>query len=300
MMYLLKKLAEKALVHPNQELTRHASAREQKACFYIGIVCCLISKEAPLPARWQKECWLGITEVAANGAGSVLGISFSEGIWAATTFYSASQVCQETLWHPLWSETSPSQRAHHFSLYHLDTPEFCLPFHLAQTSHYRRTKLRQFSVKAIAIFLHSSQITEEITAGDFRTQLSISHSNSPSVFVNTAALCNWHNCQVKGWKQTGRPLASSGRVIKGTCFWRRSQGREHVRATARLIKWLPLISTVHMKGLCLLHDRFPTTSPRDLPRYTVEQTTAGKTIHHTYGSIATLSAGGICVNTYYG
>lgn len=92
-------------------------------------------------------------------------------------------------------------------------------------------------------------------------------------------------------KKTGVLLASAGRVIKGTCFWRRSRGqgtRKHVGATARLIKWLPLISTMHMKGLCLLHDRFNASSPRDLPRYT--RTEAGrKTMYHMYSLILTPS-----------
>lgn len=94
----------------------------------------------------------------------------------------------------------------------------------------------------------------------------------------------------------GVPLASMGRVIKGTCFWRSSRGHitcEHVGATARLIKWLPLISTMHMKGLCLLHDRFYASSPWDLPRYT--RTEAGrKTMYHMYSLILTLSTD-VCV-----
>lgn len=66
--------------------------------------------------------------------------------------------------------------------------------------------------------------------------------------------------------------------FKGTWFWRCSQGHithQRVGETVRLIKWLPLISAMHMKGLCLLHDRFYASSPRDLPRYT-EQTLGGK------------------------
>lgn len=87
-----------------------------------------------------------------------------------------------------------------------------------------------------------------------------------------------------------------GRVIEGTCFWRRSRGhitRKHVGATARLIKWLPLISTMHMKGLCLLHDRLYASSPRDLPRY--NRTEAGrKTMYHICSLILTLSTD-VCV-----
>lgn len=109
------------------------------------------------------------------------------------------------------------------------------------------------------------------------------------MFVNTAAWYNWHNCQVSAANQPRVLLASAGRVIKGTCFWRRSRGhitRKHVGATARLIKWLPLISTMHMKGLCLLHDRFYASSPRDLPRYT--RTEAGrKTMYHMHSLILT-------------
>lgn len=82
---------------------------------------------------------------------------------------------------------------------------------------------------------------------------------------------NWHNCQVSV-RQRSRVSswrAPRPRVIKGTCFWRRSRGRASMSgATARLIKWLPLISAMHMKGLCLLHDRFGASSPRDLPGYT--------------------------------
>lgn len=111
------------------------------------------------------------------------------------------------------------------------------------------------------------------------------------MFVNTAVLYNWHNCQVRARNKLGVLLASLGRVIKGTCFWRHSQGHvthEHVGATVRLIKWLPLISTMHMKGLCLLHDRFSATSLRDLPRYT--RTDAGrKTMYHSYSSLSILS-----------
>lgn len=106
--------------------------------------------------------------------------------------------------------------------------------------------------------------------GDFTAQLAVSCS-SPGVFVNTAAPYNWHNCQVSATNKLGVLLASAGHVIKGTCFWRRSRGhvtRNHVGATVRLIKWLPLISSVHMKGLCRLDDRFYAASPRDLPRYT--------------------------------
>ena len=120
--------------------------------------------------------------------------------------------------------------------------------------------------------------------GTFGTQLPINCGNSPGVFVNIAAWCNWHNSQVSAQNKLGVLLASTGRVIKGTCFWRRSRGhitREHVGETARLIKWLPLISTMHMKGLCLLHDRFCASSPWDLPRYT--RTEAGrKTMYHMY------------------
>lgn len=133
--------------------------------------------------------------------------------------------------------------------------------------------------------------------GDFRTQLPINCNNSPGVFVNIAGWCNWHNCQVIAQNKLGVLLASTGRVIKGTCFWRRSRGhitRKHVGATARLIKWLPLISTMHMKGLCLLHDRFYASSPRDLPRYT--RTEAGrKTMFHMYSLILTLSTD-VCVH----
>lgn len=133
------------------------------------------------------------------------------------------------------------------------------------------------------------------------TQLPINWSNSPGVFVNTAALCNWHNCQVSARNKLGVLLASTVRVIKGTCFWRHSRGhitREHVGATARLIKWLPLISTMHMKGLCLLHDRFYASSPWDLPRYT--RTEAGrKTMYHMYSLILTLSTVHVCVATVH-
>lgn len=116
------------------------------------------------------------------------------------------------------------------------------------------------------------------------------------MFVNIAAWYNWHNCQVSTPNKPGVLLASAGRVIKGTCFWRRSRGhttRKHAGSTARLIKWLPLISTMHMKGLCLLHDRFYASSPRDLPRYT--RTEAGrKTMYHMYSLILTLSTD-VCV-----
>lgn len=116
------------------------------------------------------------------------------------------------------------------------------------------------------------------------------------MFVNIAAWCNWHNCQVRARNKLGVLLASMGRVIKGTCFWRRSRGhitREHVGATARLIKWLPLISTMHMKGLCLLHDRFYASSPWDLPRYTRTEAWR-KTMYHMYSLILTLSTD-VCV-----
>lgn len=105
--------------------------------------------------------------------------------------------------------------------------------------------------------------------GDFTAQLAVSCS-SPGVFVNTAAPYNWHNCQVSATNKLGVLLASADHVIKGTCFWRCSRGhvtRNHVGATVRLIKWLPLISSVHMKGLCHLHDRFYAASPRDLLEY---------------------------------
>lgn len=72
-----------------------------------------------------------------------------------------------------------------------------------------------------------------------------------------------------------------GHVIEGTCFWRRSRGHvtfDHVGATVGLIKWLPLISSVHMKGLCLLDDRLYASSPRDLPRCT-------KTAATMYGAV---------------
>lgn len=101
-------------------------------------------------------------------------------------------------------------------------------------------------------------------------QLAVSCS-SPGVFVNTAAPYNWHNCQVSATNKLGVLLASADHVIKGTRFWRCSRGhitRDHVGATVRLIKWLPLISPVHMKGLCLLDDRFYAASPRDLLKYT--------------------------------
>lgn len=71
-------------------------------------------------------------------------------------------------------------------------------------------------------------------------------------------------------------LASAGGVIKGTCFWRRSRGHvthNHVGATVCLIKWLPLISSVHVKGLWLLDDRFCASPSWDLPRYTKAATT---------------------------
>lgn len=41
-----------------------------------------------------------------------------------------------------------------------------------------------------------------------------------------------------------------------------------VGETTRLIKWLPLIWAMHMKGLGLLHDRVYASSLWDLPRYT--------------------------------
>lgn len=142
----------------------------------------------------------------------------------------------------------------------------------------------QFSSMLVTLQRRSQQ-------GTAGTQLAINCSNSPGVFVNTAAWRNWHNCQVSAQNKPGILLASPVRVIKGTCFWRRSQGhitREHVGATVRLIKWLPLISAMHMKGLCLLHDRFYASSPRDLPRCT--RTEAGrKTMYHMYSLILTLS-----------
>lgn len=84
---------------------------------------------------------------------------------------------------------------------------------------------------------------------------------------------NWHNCQVSARQRSRvsswRAQRRRPRVIKGTLFWRRSRGRASTSgATARLIKWLPLISAMHMKGLCLLRDRFGASSPRDLPGYT--------------------------------
>lgn len=122
-------------------------------------------------------------------------------------------------------------------------------------------------------------------------------TNSPGVFVNIAACCNWHNCQVRARNKLGVLLASTGRVIKGTCFWRRSRGhrtRKHVGATARLIKWLPLILSMHMKGLCLLHDRFYASSPRDLPRYTRTEAGKKKTMYHMCSLILPLSTE-VCV-----
>lgn len=65
---------------------------------------------------------------------------------------------------------------------------------------------------------------------------------------------------------------------------------QHTRAaTARLIKWLPLISGVHMKGLWLLHDRFCSSSPRDSPRYT-RTDARRKTMYHMYSLILAVSA----------
>lgn len=43
-----------------------------------------------------------------------------------------------------------------------------------------------------------------------------------------------------------------------------------------------------MKGLCLLHDRFYASSPRDLPRYTSTEAER-QTMHHMYSHILTLS-----------
>lgn len=120
-------------------------------------------------------------------------------------------------------------------------------------------------------------MTEKVTAGEFGTQLPIIASillvclsTSPpaviGIIVRLVLGTNW----ASSWR-------ARGRVIKGTCFWRRFRGhrtRKHVGATARLITWLPLISSMHMKGLCLLHDRFYASSPRDLPRYT--RTEAGR------------------------
>lgn len=140
--------------------------------------------------------------------------------------------------------------------------------------------LGNFIEKPLQLSSAPVKLQKRSQQGDFTAQLAVSCS-SPGVFVNTAALYNWHNCQVSATNKLGVLLASAGRVIKGTCFWSRSRGhvtRNHVGATVRLIKWLPLISSVHMKGLCRLDDRFYASSPRDLPRCT-------KTAANTYRAI---------------
>lgn len=48
----------------------------------------------------------------------------------------------------------------------------------------------QFSSMLVKLQTRSQQ-------GDLGTQLPISCRNSPGVFVNIAAWCNWHNCQVR-------------------------------------------------------------------------------------------------------
>ena len=188
------------------------------------------------------------------------------------------------------------------SLCLLDTlDQFLCLFRLARTSpRYKRTQgLGNFLENPLQFSSMLVRLQKRSQQGDFGTQQPINCNNSPGVFVNIAAWCNWHNCQVRARNKLGVLLARAGRVIKGTCFWRRSRGqrtRKHVGATARLIKWLLLISTMHMKGLCLLHDRFYASSPRDLPRYT--RTEAGrKTMYHMYSLILTLSTD-VCVCVY--
>lgn len=200
------------------------------------------------------------------------------------------------------------QKERFLSLCLLDTLDaFLCLFSLARTSpHYKGTHiLGNFLENPLQLSSMLVKLQKRSQQGDFRTQLPIICNNSPGVFVNIAGWCNWHNCQVIARNKLGVLLASTGRVIKGTCFWRRSRGhitRKHVGATARLIKWLPLISTMHMKGLCLLHDRFYASSPRDLPRYT--RTEAGrKTMYHMYSLILTLSTDvcvHVCVSLYGG
>lgn len=110
---------------------------------------------------------------------------------------------------------------------------------------------------------------------------------------------NWHNCQVSArersrvssWRARRGPVSLKGRVSGGAPG---DAGRASMSgATARLIKWLPLISAMHMKGLCLLHDRFGASSPRDLPGYASGEAARGRerkkntTMYRTHGLVLT-------------
>lgn len=108
---------------------------------------------------------------------------------------------------------------------------------------------------------------------------------------------NWHNCQVSArersrvssWRARRGPVSLKGRVSGGAPG---DAGRASMSgATARLIKWLPLISAMHMKGLCLLHDRFGASSPRDLPGYASGEAARERekktTMYRTHGLVLT-------------
>ena len=82
MLFLLKKPAEEAFMHSNQELARHAVASEQQVyCEYVSILAlsaAWLHRKLSFILRSKEPCSLGATDVAANGSGSVFGISSSE------------------------------------------------------------------------------------------------------------------------------------------------------------------------------------------------------------------------------